>query len=73
MYIKEETLGKKLYEIVQKKFRNKDLYDLEEVLEAVEDKICDLENDVIRLEEEIRDLTQVDNDVDLLYELEAGK
>lgn len=73
MYLEKDFIGNKLYEIIKKQYGEKDLYEIEQVLEVCEDKICDLENDVIRLEEEIRDLTQVDNNVDLLYELEAGK
>ena len=71
MYLNIETLGAEISEIMKKKYGEKDLYKLDDVLNAVANKIDDLKYEIEDLKEKISDLKS--NDIDILYELEAGK
>ena len=71
MYLNIETLGAEISEIMQKKNGEKDLYKLDDVLNAVVNEIDDLKYKIENLKEEISDLKS--DDRDFLYELEAGK
>lgn len=71
MYLNIETLGAEISEIMGKKYGEKDLYKLDDVLNAVVNEIDDLKYEIENLKEEISDLKS--DDRDFLYELEAGK
>ena len=71
MYLNIETLGAEISEIMKKKNGEKDLYKLDDVLNAVVNEIDDLKYKIENLKEKISDLKS--DDRDFLYELEAGK
>ena len=71
MYLNIETLGAEISEIMQKKNGERDLYKLDDVLNAVVNEIDDLKYKIENLKEKISDLKS--DDRDFLYELEAGK
>lgn len=71
MYLTIETLGAEISEIMEKKYGEKDLYKLDDVLNAVVNKIDNLKYEIEDLKEEISNLKS--NDSDILYEMEAGK
>lgn len=56
MYLVVETLSLEFYNIVKEKYGEKDLYKVEEVVRAVEDKLDDLYNKIDELREQINDM-----------------
>ena len=70
MYLTIETLGAEISEIMEKKYGEKDLYKLDDVLNAVVNKIDDLKYEIEELKEKSNNSS---DDTDILYEMEAGK
>lgn len=56
MYLTVETLSLEFYNIVKEKYGEKDLYKVEEIVRAVEDKLDDLYNKIDELREKINDM-----------------
>lgn len=71
MYLTIEILGAEISEIMEKKYGEKDLYKLDDVLNTVVNKIDDLKYEIEELKKEISDLKSDDSDI--LYEMEVGK
>ena len=70
MYLTIETLGAEISEIMEKKYGEKDLYKLDDVLNAVVNKIDDLKYEIEELKEKSNNSS---DDTDIIYEMEAGK
>ena len=70
MYLTIETLGAEISEIMEKKYGEKDLYKLDDVLNAVVNKIDDLKYEIEELKEKSNNSS---DDTDILYEMEVGK
>lgn len=70
MYLTIETLGAEISEIMEKKYGEKDLYKLDDVLNAVVNKIDDLKYEIEELKEKSNNSS---DDADILYEMEVGK
>jgi FtsZ-binding cell division protein ZapB len=70
MYLTIEILGAEISEIMEKKYGEKDLYKLDDVLNAVVNKIDDLKYEIEELKEKTNNSS---DDADVLYEMEAGK
>lgn len=58
MYLAVETLSLEFYNIVKEKYGEKDLYKVEEVVRAVEDKLDDLYNKIDELRQNISDMEE---------------
>lgn len=70
MYLNIEILGEEITEIMEKKYGEKDLYKLDDVLNALVNKIDDLKYEIEELKEKSNNSS---DDADILYEMEAGK
>ena len=70
MYLEVEILGDEITNILEKKYGEKDLYKLDDVLNAVVNKIDDLKYEIEELKEKSNNSS---DDTDILYEMEVGK
>lgn len=71
MYLTIEMLGDEIFEIMKKKEGEKDLYELNDILDAIVNEIDNLKYEIEKKEEEISNLKS--NDSDTLYEMLAEK
>lgn len=61
MYLTIEMMGDEIFEIIKKKEGEKDLYEINDILDAIVNEIDNLKYEIEKKEEEIKELKNDDN------------